>query len=360
MKKFFKIILKGLLVIIILLITLILINFIIHKIKSDNEYKELNKLGYVNKYSAGDYYLNLYRVGNKNSKHKIIALSGLGVNNYSVEMSFVNDKLKDDYEIIYIDRAGYGYSDDTSKKQTVNQVVSDYRTALKNAGITGPYILLPHSFGGVYATYWESMYQDEIEGVIFIDSSEIGLDVWDESEFNVGIIDYLELIACKLGLQRFVLDNYYYPLPSNYSNEKQKISNYLNTHSALTKAAISEIKHMNNNTNKTYKNIKKNDIPKIYINANTGFRSVDEVKEYIRWINSRMKELGKEETQMPIDEMLESLLTDYIKWTNEKVKPYIESLGNTKLVLLPGDHMIFEQKPNELANIIKEFIDNLE
>ena len=61
-------------------------------------------------------------------------------------MSFVNDELKDDYEIIYIDRAGYGYSDDTSIEQTVERVVSDYRNALNSAGIEGPYILLPHSY----------------------------------------------------------------------------------------------------------------------------------------------------------------------------------------------------------------------
>lgn len=58
----------------------------------------------------------------------------------------------------------------------------------------------------------ESNYQEEIDGDIFIDSSEVGLNLWDDSELNVGITDYFELIACKLGLQRLVLDNYYYPL----------------------------------------------------------------------------------------------------------------------------------------------------
>lgn len=38
------------------------------------------------------------------------------------------------------------------KKQTVEQVVFDYRTELKNAGITGPYIFIPHTLEGVYAT----------------------------------------------------------------------------------------------------------------------------------------------------------------------------------------------------------------
>ena len=161
-------------------------------------------------------------------------------------------------------------------------------------------------------------------------------------------------------MQRLVLDNYYYQLPSNYSKEKQKISTYLNTHSALTKAAISEIRQMNNNTNKAYKNIESNNIPKIYINANSGFRSVDEVKEYYKWMNNRMKELGMKEVQVPNDEKIKELLLEYIKWTDERINPYIELLGNTQLILLPGDHMIFEQKPKELAYIIKQFIVSLD
>lgn len=157
-----------------------------------------------------------------------------------------------------------------------------------------------------------------------------------------------------------MLDDYYYPLPSNYSTEEQKRANYLNIHSASTRAKISEIREMNNSTNATYKNIKSNNIPKIYINANTGFRSAEEVKEYIKWMNNRMKELGRPESKIPSDDVIGDLLQEYIKWTDEKIIPYIESLGNTQLILLPGDHMIFEQKPEELATIIKEFIDNLD
>lgn len=89
MKKILKIIFKTLLVITILISIFILSNYLIHKIKFKNEYNALKKIGYINKYSAGDYNLNVYRVGNKSSKHKIIALSGLGVNDYSVEMSLL-------------------------------------------------------------------------------------------------------------------------------------------------------------------------------------------------------------------------------------------------------------------------------
>lgn len=360
MKIVLKNIMKILLFVIIISLLFIIINFIVHKVKSKNEYNYLNEIGYINKYNAGEYELNIYRVGNSESKHKIIALSGLGINDYSVEMSFVNDELKEDYEIIYIDRAGYGYSDNTSIKQTVEQVVSDYRNALNSAGIEGPYILLPHSYGGVFATYWESIYPEEIEGVIFVDTSELGLNVWDEEEYNISFVNHLELFASKLGLHRLVLGNYFYPLPKYYSKENQKIVDYLNIYSITNKAKLSEIEEMNNNTNKTYNSIVTNDIPKIYISSSSGFRTINEFQEYINWINDRQEELGEDKIKMPSDEIIETYIDEFIKWEEEKIIPYINLLGNTELILLPGNHLIFQEKPEELSKIIRDFIVSLD
>ena len=91
MNKKLKLFLKILLGIIIVLLLSIIVIFVVHKIKSNNEYNELKDLGYINKYSAGDYDLNIYRIGNKNSKHKLIGISGLGVHNYSIEMTLMNN-----------------------------------------------------------------------------------------------------------------------------------------------------------------------------------------------------------------------------------------------------------------------------
>ena len=41
------------------------------------------------------------------------------------------------------------------------------------------------------------------------------------------------------------------------------------------------------------------------------------------------------------------------------VMPYLEKMGNCELVLLGGNHAIYEQKPAECGEIIKEFIENL-
>lgn len=355
-----KMILKILLGFIIVLLFFIIIVFLIHRIKSNIEYKKLREAGYINKYSAGEYDLNIYRIGNKKSKHKLIGISGLGVNNYSIEMSFVNEKLKGDYEIIYIDRAGYGFSDDTSKIQIIEQIVSDYRNVLKNAGIEGPYILMPHSIGGVYATYWESIYPKEIEGVIFIDGTEVGINIYDEYDYNIDFSDYLDLYLCKLGMQRLKTSEITEPLPNQYNKVQQEYTDYLNINACVNKASLSEIKEKNSNANKAYENIKSNDIPKIYINATRAERTVEEFKETLEWVSKRKKELGLETiTTMPSDELILQEIEKNIKWENENLLPYINLLGNTKIINLPGDHYIFEQKPDELANVIKEFIKSI-
>ncbi len=361
MNKKLKLFLKILFGIIIVLLLSIIFIFIVHKIKSNNEYNELKELGYINKYSAGDYDFNIYRIGNKNSKHKLIGISGLGVNNYSIEMSFVNEQLKDDYEIIYIDRAGYGYSDDTSKTQTIEQIVSDYRTALKSAGIEAPYILLPHSIGGAYATYWESTYPDEIEGVIFIDGTPLGMNIYEKADYSVSFSDYFDIFLCRLGLQRFNIRDVSEPLPSEYTKDEQKLTDYLNIKSSMNKAPLSEIKEKNNNGNKAYQSIKSNDIPKIYIESSHGARTIEEEKEVLKWVKKRKQELGlKTITTTPSDDKITQLIEQNIEMEKEQIIPYIELLGNTEIILLPGDHYIFEQKPDELTRIIKDYINDLD
>lgn len=52
----------------------------------------------------------------------------------------------------------------------------------------GPYVLIPYSIGGIYATYWECIYLDEVEGLVFWDMSEITKNVSFEGMY----ITYLD------------------------------------------------------------------------------------------------------------------------------------------------------------------------
>jgi pimeloyl-ACP methyl ester carboxylesterase len=360
MKKIIKNMSFCILAVFLLLCVSIFCCTIYNKHKTKEEIAKLEEYCYE-KYSSGDYDLGVCRIGNKDSKHKLIALSGMGVNDYSIGMSAVNDILKDEYEIIYIDRAGYGFSDDTNKKQTAEQIVSDYRNALKDAGIEGPYILLPHSLGGIYATYWASEYPDEIEGVVFIDTSVVEEDAGRREGYETTLLDRLYVMFGKIGLQRLFLRKISYKVPSYCSDKDQEIADYLNIYSAATKAMLSESDEILNNFKFVYDNIKSNDIPKVFVNASSGHRTKEEVLDSIEWLRNRQKEVGIEPSAAEITEdMVDKLISESVQYTDNTIIPYLNSMGNTIFINLPGNHAIYEEKPEELAEIIREFIENID
>jgi hypothetical protein len=65
------------------------------------------------------------------------------------------------------------------------------------------------------------------------------------------------------------------------------IQRVTNIKSSINKALLSEIKEKNNNANKAYQRIKSNDISKIYIESSRGARTIEEVKEDLKWVKKR-------------------------------------------------------------------------
>jgi pimeloyl-ACP methyl ester carboxylesterase len=69
------------------------------------------------------------------------------------------------------DRAGRGKSDPAPQPRTGQQIIDDLRTLLANAGESGPYVLVAHSFGGMYAILYANKYSTDIVGMVLVDSS---------------------------------------------------------------------------------------------------------------------------------------------------------------------------------------------
>ena len=104
---------------------------------------------------------------------------------YSVTERRMTECLEKENTVVFIDRAGYGLSDDTDNEMTIDYRVEDYRKALNNAGVKAPYVLMPHSIGGAYASYWVSKYPDEIEAIVFLDGTQLSDDMGLE-EIEIG------------------------------------------------------------------------------------------------------------------------------------------------------------------------------
>jgi pimeloyl-ACP methyl ester carboxylesterase len=67
------------------------------------------------------------------------------------------------------DRAGVGWSDESDSARTPGNVARELRETLYAAGIEGPYVLVGHSFGGLFVRRFAAEYADEVAGVVLVD-----------------------------------------------------------------------------------------------------------------------------------------------------------------------------------------------
>ncbi len=352
-----RIIKRILIIIPCIIIIFLLISFTVNKILVSKEKQMLKEAGYYNPVSVGDYSLNVYDYGNKNGEHTFVGISGRGVYDYSVKLSLVTDKFSEDNRIVIVDRAGYGLSDDTKTPQTIETVVNNYRTALKNSGIEAPYILLPHSLGGAYATYWVSKYPEEIEGVVFLDGTQLSNNT-DLDEISV-IENKFAILANRLGLVRIahpIIIKSLIP-GMNYSDTQRDYSKALNLHNTFNNAVSYEELHSNEICNTAFNEIKTNDVPKVYICAGWGFQTKEEMDEMLAWDKQECEFTGRK--QPPVSEIMYDMAS-FKKARDTVLQPYLDKMGNCELVLLPGIHCIYEQRPNDIAEIIRVFLERIQ
>ena len=69
------------------------------------------------------------------------------------------------------DRANIGKSEAAQKPRTGGQVVDDLHALLEKSGESAPYVLVGHSFGGIYSILYANQYPRDIVGMVLVDSS---------------------------------------------------------------------------------------------------------------------------------------------------------------------------------------------
>ena len=83
----------------------------------------------------------------------------------------VQQQLAKTARVCSYDRAGMGWSEAGPEPRDARQISSELHTLLKNADTEGPYVLVGHSYGGLYARMYAARYPDETAGVVLVDSS---------------------------------------------------------------------------------------------------------------------------------------------------------------------------------------------
>jgi pimeloyl-ACP methyl ester carboxylesterase len=74
------------------------------------------------------------------------------------------------------DRAGAGFSDAGPMPRTSVRIAGELHSALHNAGVTGPYILVGHAFGGDNVWTFASRYLGDVAGLVLVEADVGGPD----------------------------------------------------------------------------------------------------------------------------------------------------------------------------------------
>jgi pimeloyl-ACP methyl ester carboxylesterase len=96
---------------------------------------------------------------------------GSGLGNMSADWANVQPEVAKTTRVCAYDRAGMGWSEAGPEPRDAKQISGELHTLLKGADIAGPYVLVGHSTGGLYARMYADRYPEEVAGVVLIDSS---------------------------------------------------------------------------------------------------------------------------------------------------------------------------------------------
>ncbi len=93
-----------------------------------------------------------------------------GLGDWSTMWSWVQPGVSKTTQVCTYDRAGNGWSDAGPLPRNAVEYAKELHTLLHEASISGPYVLVGHSLGGLPVRVFTGLYPSEVAGVVLIDS----------------------------------------------------------------------------------------------------------------------------------------------------------------------------------------------
>lgn len=189
--------------------------FIFHRISLEKEQASLTPVG--QQVLVNGHQMNVYVEGD--GPETIVVLSGAGIASPILDFKNLTDSLSKKYKIVVVERAGYGYSEDSNQSRDVTEVLSETRQALSQANISGPFIILSHSMASLESLAWQEQYPDEVKALV-------GLD-WALPSSYEDLKDNQSLLTgaywcSKIGLLRYFPESFYIKNPTLTETERQQ------------------------------------------------------------------------------------------------------------------------------------------
>ena len=189
--------------------------FMYHQVSLRQERKLLTPIG--KQVTVNGHQMNVSITGE--GPETIVLLSGAGIASPILDFKNLSDLLSKKYKVVVVERAGYGFSEDSDRSRDVMEVLSETRQALAQAHVSGPYVIISHSMASLESLAWQEKYPNEVKALI-------GLD-WALPASYENLKDNQALLtvaywSSKIGLLRYFPESFYIKNPTLTETERQQ------------------------------------------------------------------------------------------------------------------------------------------
>ena len=186
-----------------------------HQLSLQKESKLLMPIG--KKVVVNGHQMNVYIKGE--GSETIVFLSGAGIASPILDFKNLTDSLSKKYKVVVVERAGYGFSEDSDQSRDVMTVLSETRQALSQANISGPFIILSHSMASLESLAWQEKYPDEVKALVGLDWALPAS--YEDLKDNQALLT-VAYWSSKIGLLRYFPESFYIKNPTLTETERQQ------------------------------------------------------------------------------------------------------------------------------------------
>ena len=189
--------------------------FVFHQFSLRNESKLLTPIG--KQVTVNGHRMNVSVKGE--GPETIVFLSGAGIASPILDFKNLSDSLSQKYKVVVVERAGYGFSEDSDRSRDVMEVLSETRQALAQAHISGPYVIVSHSMASLESLAWQEKYPNEVKALIGLDWALPAS--YEDLKDNQALLT-VAYWSSKIGLLRYFPESFYIKNPTLTETERQQ------------------------------------------------------------------------------------------------------------------------------------------
>jgi pimeloyl-ACP methyl ester carboxylesterase len=199
---------------------------------------------------------------------KVTVIFDAGMGDDSSVWNKVAEEVSQFSRVITYDRAGLGWSEKSPHERTSKTIVAELHSVLEKKDITGPIILVGHSFGGVNMQRYALTYPEDVAALVLIDSAhEDQITKMPQASFFQKYLFKFGMWAAPVGIPRLYLSN-------TNPEEKAKKSTTKHQYTSLDEAeyfprSLSELNELTPNYG---------DMPLVVVARNKASSEIDNTK----------------------------------------------------------------------------------